>query len=65
MIDYIFINLKNFKWLYEPKQYVIKEDEVEVISEPHTDMWERTYYHFCNNNAPRFLFETEKNILVL
>ena len=27
---------------------------------PHTDLWQRTYYHFRNNNAPVFQMETEE-----
>ena len=26
---------------------------------PHTDLWQRTYYHFRNDNAPVFQMETE------
>ena len=40
------------KWLREPRQYNITPDKVEIITEPHTDLWQRTYYHFQNDNAP-------------
>ena len=52
------INTKNMKWTRVPKQYRITEDEIEIITEPHTDLWQRTYYHFRNDNAPVLQVET-------
>lgn len=46
------IDIKNFKWIREPKEYKITENEIEIVTEPHTDLWQRTYYHFRNDNAP-------------
>ena len=31
-----------------------------MITEPHTDLWQRTYYHFRNDNAPVFQMETDE-----
>lgn len=45
------VNIKDLKWIREPKEYVITEDKVKIITEPHTDLWQRTYYHFRNDNA--------------
>ncbi|MDE5782278.1 MAG: DUF1349 domain-containing protein [Lachnospiraceae bacterium] len=39
-------------WIREPKQAVITETSVEIITEPNTDLWQRTYYGFQNDNAP-------------
>ena len=44
-------NTKEAKWFFEPKNYLIKEDKVEIITEPNTDFWQRTYYGFINDNA--------------
>ena len=54
------INTKNMKWTRAPKQYVITEDKIEMITEPYTDLWQRTYYHFRNDNAPVLQFETDE-----
>lgn len=54
------IDLTKFKWLREPKSYNIKDDVIEVITKPYTDLWQRTYYHFRNDNAPVFQMETEE-----
>lgn len=54
------INTKNMKWTRAPKQHIITEDKIEVITEPHTDLWQRTYYHFRNDNAPVLQIETDE-----
>ena len=54
------VNTKDLKWIREPKDYVIAEDKVEIVTEPHTDLWQRTYYHFRNDNAPVLQFTTEE-----
>ena len=46
------MNLQELKWTREPKEYTITENKIEIITEPHTDLWQRTYYHFRNDNAP-------------
>ena len=52
--------LKDMKWIREPKQSCIREDRIEITTEPHTDLWQRTYYHFRNDNAPVLQMETEE-----
>lgn len=45
-------DVDNLKWIREPKKYLIEDNRIEIITEPHTDLWQRTYYHFRNDNAP-------------
>ncbi len=47
------------EWTRAPKQYAITSDRVEVVTEPFTDLWQRTYYHFRNDNAPLLQAETD------
>lgn len=54
------VNAKNMKWTRAPKQYNVTEDKVVVITEPFTDLWQRTYYHFRNDNAPVLQMETNE-----
>lgn len=54
------MNIRDFKWIREPKDFKIYEDRVEITTEPHTDLWQRTYYHFRNDNAPVLQMETEE-----
>lgn len=53
-------NINKFKWTREPAEYSLKEDKIEIITKPHTDLWQRTYYHFRNDNAPVLQTETEE-----
>lgn len=39
-------------WTREPKEYTICENQINIITEPGTDLWQRTYYGFQNDNAP-------------
>ena len=54
------MNLSNFQWTREPAACTITENAVEVTTKPFTDLWQRTYYHFRNDNAPVFQMETEE-----
>ena len=54
------IHTGNLKWTREPRQYVMAEDRIEITTEPGTDLWQRTYYHFRNDNAPLLQLETEE-----
>ena len=53
------LNIDNFKWTRQPESCAIKGDTIEVVTKPGTDLWQRTYYHFRNDNAPVFQMETE------
>ena len=39
-------------WTREPKEYTICENQISITTEPGTDLWQRTYYGFQNDNAP-------------
>jgi regulation of enolase protein 1 (concanavalin A-like superfamily) len=53
-------NIRNFRWEREPAAFTVSDGKVEIITKPHTDLWQRTYYHFRNDNAPVFQMETEE-----
>lgn len=53
-------NIKDLKWIREPKSYFITENKIEIITEPHTDLWQRTYYNFRNDNAPVLQINTDE-----
>lgn len=54
------LSIDNFKWTRQPERWTIKDDVIEVVTKPHTDLWQRTYYHFRNDNAPVFQMETDE-----
>ena len=47
-------------WTREPKSCDITHDRIEIVTRPHTDLWQRTYYHFRNDNAPVLQMETDE-----
>jgi regulation of enolase protein 1 (concanavalin A-like superfamily) len=53
-------SIRDFFWTREPESYTATEERVEIVTKPHTDLWQRTYYHFRNDNAPVFQMETEE-----
>lgn len=53
-------SIRDFAWTREPDHYTVIEDTVEIVTKPHTDLWQRTYYHFRNDNAPVFQMETSE-----
>ncbi len=54
------MEIKSLKWTREPTSYQIRPDRIEITTAPHTDLWQRTYYHFRNDNAPLLQMETEE-----
>ena len=53
-------NIYDFQWIREPAAFTVSDDKIEIVTKPHTDLWQRTYYHFRNDNAPVFQMETEE-----
>ena len=53
-------DIKQLQWTRAPRQYVIGDGKIEITTEPGTDLWQRTYYHFRNDNAPVLQMETEE-----
>lgn len=56
----LFMRFENMKWLRKPLHYMIQNNLIEITTEPHTDLWQRTYYHFQNDNAPLLQLETDE-----
>ena len=54
------MNIKDFKWTREPDDFTLSDDKIVIITQPGTDLWQRTYYHFRNDNAPVLQIETEE-----
>ncbi|MCI8663269.1 MAG: DUF1349 domain-containing protein [Hungatella sp.] len=54
------MNLDKFQWTRQPEEYRAEGGRVEMVTRPRTDLWQRTYYHFQNDNAPVFQMETEE-----
>ena len=55
------MNLNDFQWTRTPMGCTVSGESVEITTRPHTDLWQRTYYHFRNDNAPVFQTETDES----
>ena len=53
-------DIHDFQWTREPASFSVTDGKVEIVTKPHTDLWQRTYYHFRNDNAPVFQMETQE-----
>lgn len=53
-------DIKKLEWTREPLSYNITADRIEIVTKPHTDLWQRTYYHFRNDNAPVLQMRTSE-----
>lgn len=53
-------DIRNFIWTRAPREYMATNDKVEIVTEPCTDLWQRTYYRFRNDNAPVLQMETDE-----
>ena len=46
------------QWTRPPRSFSISPEEIRITTEPGTDLWQRTYYGFQNDNAPVLQMET-------
>lgn len=53
-------DIGKFEWTREPKRFAVNGGAVEVVTRPRADLWQRTYYHFRNDNAPVFQMRTDE-----
>lgn len=54
------MDLNKFSWTRVPKSAEEKDGKLFVVTSPHTDLWQRTYYHFRNDNAPVFQMQSDE-----
>ena len=55
------LELQTGKWLNKPAYYEVTEKSVDIKTEPNTDIWQRSYYGFGNDNSPAYLFSSDEN----
>ena len=48
------------EWTRQPESFEIVPGRIEIVTRPHTDLWQRTYYHFRNDNAPVLQMTTDE-----
>ncbi len=53
------LNTSSLQWTRQPESCVLSPDRIEIVTRPHTDLWQRTYYNFRNYNAPVLQMSTK------
>ena len=54
------MKFKDAVWTREPEKYEITDDRISIVTRPGTDLWQRTYYGFRNDNAPVLQMQTDE-----
>lgn len=54
------MNTEKMNWTRQPLEYTVTPQHIEITTKPHTDLWQRTYYHFRNDNAPVLQMHTDE-----
>ena len=54
------INLNEFNWNRKPLGFKVENNEIYIETKSYTDLWQRTYYHFQNDNAPVYQMTTDE-----
>ena len=54
------IDASKLFWIRQPENFLITDNKIEIITLPNTDLWQRTYYGFQNDNAPVLQLATNK-----
>lgn len=55
------IDFAEATWINPPRQSRVTAGAVEIVTDPATDFWQRTYYGFRNDNAPALLMDSATN----
>lgn len=53
--------IEALQWTRPPRRFSISPEEIRITTEPGTDLWQRTYYGFQNDNAPVLQLETDQS----
>ena len=53
-------DVSKLEWIRAPESCHIEKDRVAITTMPGTDLWQRTNYHFRNDNAPVLQMETDE-----
>lgn len=49
-------------WINEPVEHAVSETKIQITTDPGTDLWQRTYYGFRNDNGHSLLWNVRGNI---
>lgn len=52
--------VSDLEWVREPEKHKVEDNKITIVTEPGTDLWQRTYYGFQNDNAPVIQMTTDE-----
>lgn len=52
--------VSDLEWVREPEKHRVEDNKITIVTEPGTDLWQRTYYGFQNDNAPVIQMTTDE-----
>lgn len=52
--------VSDLEWIREPEKHKVEDNKITIVTEPGTDLWQRTYYGFQNDNAPVIQMTTDE-----
>lgn len=55
------IDFRSATWFHEPARHTVAADSVRIVTDAHTDLWQRTYYGFRNDNASALLLDSDRD----
>jgi uncharacterized protein len=55
------IDFTQGQWINPPRRSSVTSQQVEIVTDPNTDFWQRTYYGFRNDNGHALLVESDAN----
>jgi hypothetical protein len=55
------VDFMNAIWINEPREHEVHEDAITIVTDPRTDLWQRSYYGFRNDSAHMLIRETREN----
>ena len=53
-------DVNKLEWMRKPASSSIASDKIEIVTAPYTDLWQWTYYHFRNDDAPMLQMKTKE-----
>ena len=53
-------DISKMTWERKPEKFYEDSGQIRIITQPFTDLWQRTYYGFQNDNAPVLQFSTQE-----
>ena len=53
-------DVTRMQWTRAPYHYEITQNKIAIFTDPQTDLWQRAYYHFRNDNAPVLQMSTKE-----